>query len=687
MVGVGESRNGGNKKDMDGQQAVVSFTVEHQDMRVLHSPRSHVRLTKAGDGGVANAVGLNSLALDVRGAGKGLDLGNNVSTTAPKWHTELKAESMKRFLKEYLDESNQELQESMFKMMREDDLFRPRYGQSMHSSRELTYERLVKVAAGDFIHTMDVVRNPQRFMAGMQCLHFADYTLSIKAGVHFTLCGGSIAKLGTSQQQKRFLPKLDSLELPGCYGMTELGHGSNVMAIETVAKYDPSTQSFDLHTPNNLASKFWIGGSAQHGKICTVFAQLYTPTRASSGWEWHGPHVFLVRIRDDDGVLMPNVRISDCGSKMGLQGVDNGQLWFDHVKVPREDMLDKFSQVTPDGTFQSNFKGVGQLFGAMVGGLTTGRLLIAWAAVDACKIGLIVAIRYGAKREQFGDKTIMNYITHQRRLIVPLAKTYALELGMQFLGAIMMDPAGLKDKTRAKEVHVMSCGLKALATWHRSRTLQDCRECCGGMGFLSANQIGPIMTDMNVDTTFEGDNTVLMQQVAKALVSAAPRDVTNPMQSRSFNPTDSAHWLAMLAYREKMLLSKLVQGGSSAFDSNLDIAMMTAEAHLERRLLEIFQASVAQASGRDPILGDALADICATFALSCVENHLADFLQWEAVSPSHARSVHASVNALCSRLTGENSRAALSLCAGFGIPEQFITAPISKDWTRLNAKL
>eukprot|EP00182_Erythrolobus_australicus_P007071 CAMPEP_0185830080 /NCGR_PEP_ID=MMETSP1353-20130828/616_1 /TAXON_ID=1077150 /ORGANISM="Erythrolobus australicus, Strain CCMP3124" /LENGTH=677 /DNA_ID=CAMNT_0028527937 /DNA_START=309 /DNA_END=2342 /DNA_ORIENTATION=+ len=631
--------------------------------------------------------------------GKRPDVKSAKVAPQPGWHAQLEAENLRKFMREYMGRDSQELQDAMFRMMREDDAFRPRYGMSMHTARELTYERLCKVAAGGFIRCADVVQNPQRFMAGMQSLHFADYTLSIKAGVHYTLCGGTIAKLGTPAQQQRFLPKLDSLELPGCYGMTELGHGSNVMAIETTAKYDATTQSFDLHTPSNLASKFWIGGSAQHGKLCAVFAQLYTPKQLDNAdlkhaeWEWRGPHVFLVRIRDDDGVLMPNVRIRDCGSKMGLQGVDNGQIWFDHVKVPREDMLDRFSQVHPDGSFHSAFKSVNQLFGAMVGGLTTGRLLIAWAAVDACKIGLIVAIRYGAKRKQFGEKPIMEYITHQRRLLPALAKSYALELGLQYLGSLMMNVSSSKAQTSAKEVHVLSCGLKAMATWHRTRTLQDCRECCGGMGFLSANQIGQIMTDMNVDTTFEGDNTVLMQQVVKALLGATSKTELAQIEAeqngsaRSFNATDSSQWHAMLSWRERALLADLVRAGSAAFDAKLDVVLAAAEAHLERRLLEIFQSSVAQARSKDAALGAALADVCAMFALSCVEAHLSDYLAREATAPRTAQAVSTAVNVMCERLTGVDSRAALALSAGFGIPEQFITAPISKDWTRMNAKL
>ena len=67
----------------------------------------------------------------------------------------------------------------------------------------------------------------------------------------------------------------------------------------------------------------------------------------------------------------------------------------------------------------------------------------------------------------------------------------------------------------AKAIHVISSGLKAGATWGRVETLQACRECCGGQGFLAANRIGPMKNDMDVDVTFEGDNTVMMQQVSR----------------------------------------------------------------------------------------------------------------------------------------------------------------------------
>ena len=123
-----------------------------------------------------------------------------------------------------------------------------------------------------FFKTMDYVEDPLRFQAALECLAFCDYSMAIKSGVHFTLCGGTIVKLGTSKHHAAYLHRMDTLELPGCFGMTELGHGSNVMGIETTAVFTSSNGGgFVLRTPSNEASKFWIGGAGETAKICCVF--------------------------------------------------------------------------------------------------------------------------------------------------------------------------------------------------------------------------------------------------------------------------------------------------------------------------------------------------------------------------------------------------------------------------------
>jgi acyl-CoA oxidase len=219
----------------------------------------------------------------------------------------------------FLVRDNRELRAAIFEFL-EDPLYRPNYALSLAGVRELTSQRMAKFVAQRFFCTMDYIDNPLKFQAALESLSFCDYSLAIKSGVHFTLCGGTIAKLGTERHHREILPKMDSLELPGCFAMTELGHGSNVMGIETTAVFDGT--HFIINTPTNTASKAWIGGAAHTAKICAVFAQL------TIGGRWEGPHVFAVRLRDDAGNAMPGVRCADHGPKQGLNGVDNGALFL-----------------------------------------------------------------------------------------------------------------------------------------------------------------------------------------------------------------------------------------------------------------------------------------------------------------------------------------------------------------------
>ena len=85
------------------------------------------------------------------------------------------------------------------------------------------------------------------------------------------------------------------MELPGCFAMSELGHGSNVPDVETVARYDAERGEFVVHTPSETARKEWIGNAAQHARVATVFAQLEVTG------ERHGVHALLVPLRDETG--------------------------------------------------------------------------------------------------------------------------------------------------------------------------------------------------------------------------------------------------------------------------------------------------------------------------------------------------------------------------------------------------
>lgn len=132
----------------------------------------------------------------------------------------------------------------------------------------------------------------------------------------------------------------------GCFALTELAHGSNARAIQTTAHYDKESKEFIIHTPNEEAMKFWIGGAAKTSNMAVVFAQLYIEEKC------HGPHAFLVPIRDRETHMpMPGVILGDCGKKIGMDGVDNGFIIFNHYRIPLENLLNRFSNVTEQGEF------------------------------------------------------------------------------------------------------------------------------------------------------------------------------------------------------------------------------------------------------------------------------------------------------------------------------------------------
>src|SRR3954447_6699878 len=262
-------------------------------------------------------------------------------------------------------------------------------------------------------------------VAAFETLALGDLSLLVKCGVQFGLFGGAILHLGTERHHERYLRDVATLELPGCFAMTETGHGSNVQALGTTATYDPEAQEFVVHTPDDDARKDYIGNAARDGRLAVVFAQLI------AGGEERGVHALLVPIRDEQGNPCDGVRLEDCGAKLGLNGVDNGRIWFDHVRVPRENLLDRYAQVHADGTYFSPIENPTRRFFTMIGTLIQGRISVSGASISATKVALTIAVRRALERRQFGppgedEALLMDYRTHQRRLLPALAKTYAL---------------------------------------------------------------------------------------------------------------------------------------------------------------------------------------------------------------------------------------------------------------------
>ncbi len=610
-------------------------------------------------------------------------------------------EAMKRLL----DGKHTELRDEIRQMLAGDD-FQYVYGVPLDEYREQVMEWMHVIVDHGYgekclPRQTGGHRDLGEFLAIFETLGIFDLSLLVKFGVHFGLFGGSIMFLGTEKHHEEYLSSVASLDLQGCYAMTEMGRGSNVRDLETIARYEKESDEFVIHTPTETARKEWIGGAGQYATLATVYAQLLVDG------EHFGVHAFLVPIRDEEGNPLPNVRIEDQGWKMGLNGVDNGRIWFDHVRIPRQNLLDRHGGVDDEGTYQSSIPSSNRRFFTMLGTLVAGRLGISAAGISAAKSALAIATRYSAQRRQFGpagqaEIPILNYRMQQRALMPRIASAYALTFGLHEV----MDRYDDTEREDRRHTEALAAGLKAYSSSFAVATVQSARECCGGQGYLSLNRLPAIRCDVDVFVTFEGANVVMLQQVARACLSnfrteladgnfftmarllarQARRSLseTNPVVIRNTEPDhlrSTEFQLNAFRFREKDLLigiarrikRRIDDGMDSflAFNDCQDHAIALANAHLERFLLECFVA--AEESCDDDELQQALFELRNLFALSRIEDDFGWFLENNYLQSSKAAAIRDQVNQLCEQVRHQ----ALPLVEAFGIPDACLSAPIA----------
>jgi len=352
------------------------------------------------------------------------------------------------------------------------------------------------------------------YAAIFENMMYVDGSMAIKFGVQFGLFGGSIQKLGTKKHHDRYLAETGKANLLGCFAMTETGHGSNVRGIKTTATYDKETDSIVIHTPGQNDNKEYIG-NALHSTMASVFAQLIVDGKN------HGVHAILVPIRDAKHQLMPGVTIEDNGYKLGLNGVDNGKIWFHQVPVPRTNLLNKYGDITSEGNYHSDIENPSKRFFTMLGTLVGGRICVARAGLGGAKKALAIAVKHALKRRQFNDSIkiqedlLMDYPSHQLRLTPAIASCYVYDVTLTHMMKVYSD----KNVPDKRKIETQVAGLKSIITWFANDTIQECREACGGKGYLLENQIADLKADVDIFTTFEGDNHVLLQLAAKGVLS------------------------------------------------------------------------------------------------------------------------------------------------------------------------
>lgn len=593
---------------------------------------------------------------------------------------------------------------------------------SLEEHRRDTTERLLRATEVISTHNVLEPSEPAKLVIASEMLGHANLSLFVKSGVQFGLFAGVIANLGTDRHRRDVLPKALDCSLLGCFAMTESDHGSDVQSLETTATYDPATDEIVITTPHPGAQKEYIGNAARDGRMAAVFAQLEVDGTN------HGVHCILVPIRDEQGEALPGVWIGDCGAKMGLPGVDNGQLRFDAVRVPRTNLLDRYGTIGEDGTYSSPIDSHNRRFFTMLGTLVRGRISVGGAGAAAARSGLTLAVQHALGRRQFpnplagdeGELLLLDYQTHQLKLLPLIARSYALAAAQNELVGDLdrierrrLESPELDDEHDRRELEARAAGLKAVQTRHTTDTLQICREACGGAGYMAVNRFAALKADTDVFTTFEGDNTVLLQLAGKALLTRyqtevsdldpvgiarfAARQVTGAMIERvggsglvqrliargrsreAESPlADRGGQLVLIEDRERHLLDTLAARMRSApkddpvaaaqvFNRCQDHLVATAEAHVERIALEALVEAVDEVG--EPGAREVLDLVCDLFVHDLLHRHRAWYLEHGRISSGESKDVVRRRADLCAQL---RPHAAL-LVEAFAIPAPWLT--------------
>ncbi|KAI8141427.1 acyl-CoA dehydrogenase/oxidase [Fennellomyces sp. T-0311] len=535
------------------------------------------------------------------------------------------------------------------------------------------------------------------------------YDQSTPYSLHYGMFLPTLEGQCNEEQRKLFLEPALRHEIIGCYAQTELGHGSNVQGVETIATYIPETNEFDIHSPHLTASKWWIGGLGKTANYAVLMARLIIHGKD------HGPHTFCIPIRSlEDHRPLPGITVGDIGPKFGYATTDNGFMLFDHYRVPHISLLAKYSQVKPGSGEYVRPPNAKLSYGTMVlvrANIVNGsRMALARAAT--------VAIRYSAIRRQFVDASsptkwgnevietpVIDYTMQQYRLFGVLASTYALLFtGREMFRLYDLNHAAMKQGNFSllADLHSSSSGLKSLTTTMAVEGMEECRRACGGHGYSMFSGLGLFYQDYLPNVTFEGDNYVLTQQTARYLLKSFRNVVAGKAKPSEHNltitylsqymqnpkatcpattATDFLNPEVLLsafgyraAYGIAQVAEDLDRNGRSWNSVLVDINRIS-KAHCQYMIVRNFFVGLQQAEKE---LATPERKILQTlsflFALYTMEKEMSEFMLSGYLSPAQGKMVKEQVLELIARVRPD----AIPLVDSFALPDYYLASALGR---------
>ncbi|KAM5558900.1 hypothetical protein ABKV19_020518 [Rosa sericea] len=503
------------------------------------------------------------------------------------------------------------------------------------------------------------------------------------AYLHWAMFVPAIKGSATEEQQQKWLPLANNMQIIGTYAQTELGHGSNVRGLETTATFDQETDEFIIHSPTLTSSKWWPGGLGKVATHAVVYARLITDGQD------YGVHGFLVQIRSlDDHFPLPGVTVGDIGMKFGsgaFNSMDNGFLRFDHVRIPRNQMLMRVSQVTRQGKYVESNVPKQLIYGAMV---YVRQTIVADASIFLSR-AVCIATRYSAVRRQFGpphkdqngngvETQVIDYKTQQSRLFPLLASAYAFRFvgeWLKWLYTDLIQKLEANDFSTLPEAHACTAGLKSLTTSAAADGIEECRKLCGGHGYLFSSGLPELYAAFVPACTYEGDNIVLLLQVSRFLMKTISQLQTGkkPIGTTAYmghvehliqchcevqkaedwlNPSVILEAFEARAIRLSVAcaenLTKFatpLQGFSELSPDLVEAAVAHCQLIVVSKFIEKLQQNI-EGNG----VKQQLETLCNIYCLNLIHKHLGDFLSTGSISPKQASLASDQLRSLYSKL-------------------------------------
>lgn len=572
------------------------------------------------------------------------------------------------------------------------------YEMSRKELRKRTFEKICK-----FKQLAKKIDDPKLLEAIQDVLNRSDVNFTVRLGVHSHLFTDAITGQGTKEQIDEYVAKLKNLEYFGCFCMTELGTGSYLQSLETTATYVKETDEFIIDSPTLTSTKWWIGAAAQTATHTIVFAKLIL------NGEDLGTHNFIVRLRDDQFDPCPGISIGDVGPKRGLDGIDNGWVRFKQVRIPRTNMLMKWSQVTKEGKYVK-----GEFPQLAYGAVIATRVLIAQGVSYFAKMAVTIASRYSIVRDQYSlkGKSLMDYTTQQQRILGALCTAYAIDFACDRLNVTLEkvnQELERKETKNLKDLHNQAAAMKGFAALWAGKAINDCILCMGGHSYSKLSGMPRILNDFAPSIPYEGDAILLVQQTAAYLIKSiaalfqgtppqgeaiqylqklgtisemkCSADPSKPLSLKEME--ESAQWLALNLLKNSALdlQSEIGKTGNQneAWNSCQLSLIQATKAHFMYLVLSIFKDKLENELPK--ALGDSakelipvLTHVAELVALLHLEENLNIFFEDKYFPLERGKLVREQILSLYRSLRPYIS----SLVDAWEIPDSFLKSPLGR---------